>query len=92
MATRATAPIELSRGHLALTLYLPIGSEAGQYEVEVAEQLDQPLTTATGLAKLQNGIAVLEVKLNLAGMHPGLYYLAVRQSGRTWAPYTVLLK
>jgi hypothetical protein len=40
------APIDLTRGHLDLTLHLPIGSEPGQYEVEIAEQLEQPLVTA----------------------------------------------
>ena len=89
---KTPAPLEFNRGPIALTLYLPTGSEPGQYEVEVAEQLDQPLATASGSVTLQNGIAVLEVKLNLAGLRPGLYYLAVRQAGRTWAPYTVLLK
>ena len=86
------APIELARGYVDLTLYLPIGNEPGQYEVEIAEQLDQPLVTANGLASLNNGVAVLEVKLNLTTLHPGLYYLAVRQPGQTWAPYPVLLK
>ena len=86
------APIELTRGYVDLTLYLPIGNEPGQYEVEIAEQLDQPLVTATGTASLMNGVAELEVKLNLTTLHPGLYYLAVRQPGQTWAPYTVLLK
>ena len=89
---KTPVPVDLTRSHLALTLYLPTGSEPGQYEVEVAEQLDQPLATASGSATLQNGIAVLSVKLNLASVHPGLYLLAVRQAGRTWAPYTVLLK
>ena len=89
---KTPAPVELTRGHLALTLYLPTGSEPGQYEVEVAEQLDQPLATATGSATLRDGIAVLEVKIDLAPLHPGLYLLAIRQAGRTWAPYTVLLK
>jgi hypothetical protein len=86
------APVELTRGYVDLTLYLPIGSEPGQYEVEIAEQLAQPLVTATGPASLKNGVAVLEIKLNLTTLHPGLYYLAVRRPGQTWAPYTVLLK
>jgi len=89
---KAPAPLEFARGPLALTLYLPTGSEPGEYEVEVAEQLDQPLAKASGSATLQNGIAVLEVKLDLANLHPGLYWLAVRQPGRTWSPYTLLLK
>jgi len=89
---KTAVPVELTRGPLALTLYLPTGSEPGQYEVELAEQLDEPLATASGSATLQNGIAVLEIKLNLAGLHPGLYLLAVRQAGRAWAPYTALLK
>ena len=89
---KTTAPIGLARGHLDLTLYLPTGSEPGQYEVEMAEQLDQPLATATGSATLRDGIAVLEVRIDLAPLHPGLYLLAIRQSGRTWTSYTVLLK
>jgi hypothetical protein len=89
---KTPAPLEFTRGPIALTLYLPTGSEPGQYEVEVAERLDQALATASGSATLQNGIAVLEVKLDLANLHPGLYYLAVRRPGRTWAPFTVLLK
>jgi hypothetical protein len=89
---KTPAPVELTRGHLALTLYLPTGSEPGQYEVEMAEQLGQPLATATGSATLRDGIAVLEVRIDLTPLHPGLYLLAIRQAGRTWAPYTVLLK
>jgi hypothetical protein len=89
---KTPTPIELARGHLDLTLYLPTGSEPGQYEVEVAEQLDQPLATASGSATLRDGIAVLEVRIDLTPLHPGLYLLAIRQAGRTWAPYTVLLK
>jgi len=77
---------------IALTLYLPTGTEPGQYEVEVAEQLDQPLATASGSVTLQNGIAVLDVKLDLSNLHAGLHYLAVRRPGRTWAPFTVILK
>ena len=84
-------PFDCQQSH-RLTLYLPTGSEPGQYDVEVAEQLDQPLATAKGSATLQNGITVLDIKLDLSNLHPGLYYLAVRQAGRTWAPYTVLLK
>ena len=85
-------PLEFARDYVDLTLDLPIGSEPGLYEVEIAEQLDQPLVTATGPASLMNGVAVLEVKLNLTNLHDGLYLLAVRQSGRSWAPYTVLIK
>ena len=86
------APIELSRGYVDLTLYLPIGSEAGQYEAEVAERLDQPLATAAGTATLRDGVAVLDIKLDLTRLHPGLYLLAIRQAGQSWAPYTVLLR
>jgi len=85
-------PLEFARDYVDLTLDLPIGNEPGQYDVEIAEQLDQPLVTATGTASLMNGVAELEVKLNLITLHPGLYYLAVRQPGQSWAPFTVLLK
>jgi hypothetical protein len=71
-------------------LYPPTRSELGQYDVGVAERLDQPL--AMGAATLQNGIVVLEVRIDFADLHPGLCSLALRQRDRTRNPHRALLK
>ncbi len=86
------SPVELPRAALALSIYLPTGSEPGKYEVEVVEQPDNPFVTSEGSAVLRDHIAVLEVRLNLEPLHPGLYLVGIRQTGWSWAYYPVLLK
>jgi hypothetical protein len=86
------APIELPRAALALSIYLPTGSEAGNYQVEIMEQPGKPLIGAEGTATLRNHIAVLEVSVDLQRLHPGLYLVGIRQAGWSWAYYPVVLK
>jgi hypothetical protein len=78
-ATPNNAPLELPRGRLALSIYLPIGLEPGEFEVEIVQKPGTPLRTASGSASLRDHIAVLEVKLDLTGLDTGLYLLAVRE-------------
>ena len=86
------APLELPRGHLALSIYLPIGTEPGEFEVEIIQKPESPVLTASGSATLRDHITVLEVKLDLAGLAPGLYLLAIREKGWSWNYYPVILK
>jgi hypothetical protein len=86
------APIELPRGALALSIYLPTGSEPGKYQVEMVEQPGKPLIGAEGTAKLRDHITVLEVKVDLQRLHPGLYLVGIRQASWSWAYYPVVLR
>jgi len=86
------APIELPRAALALSMYLPTGSEPGKYQVEIVEQPGKPLISAEGVAALRDHIAVLEVKVDLQRLRPGLYLVGIRQGGWSWAYYPVVLK
>jgi len=86
------APIELRRAALALSIYLPTGSEPGKYQVEIVEQPGKPLISAEGVAALRDHIAVLEVKVDLQRLRPGLYLVGTRQGGWSWAYYPVVLK
>ncbi len=86
------APIELPRGAVALSIYLPTGSEPGKYQVEIVEQPGKPLISAEGSAALRDHIAALEVKVDLERLHPGLYLVGIRQAGWSWAYYPVVLK
>jgi hypothetical protein len=91
-ANPSGAPIELPRGALALSIYLPTGSEPGKYQVEIVEQPGKPLIGAEGTATLRDHIAVLEVKVDLERLHPGLYLVDIRQAGWSCTYYPVVLK
>ena len=71
---------------------MPTGSEPGKYELEVVEQLGKRLIGAEGTAALRDHIAVLEVKVDLELLHPGLYLVGIRQAGWSWAYYSVVPK
>ena len=91
-ANPSGAPIELPKGGLAPSIYLPTGSEPGKYQIEVVEQPGKPLISGEGSAALRDQIAVLEVKVDLQRLHPGLYLVGIRQAGWSWAYYPVVLK
>ncbi|TAM79768.1 MAG: hypothetical protein EPN47_18410 [Acidobacteria bacterium] len=85
-------PIQLPRGRLDLTIFLPVGSEAGEYEVQVSAKLGEAVVTATGSAVIQNGITVLKVKLDTSRLNPGNYVLGIRQPGEATNFYPLLVK
>ncbi len=87
------SPVELPRGCLSLSVYLPVGSEPGRYEFEIAQEVENPLVRAAGdIAGLRDGIAALNVKLNLKSLRPGMYLACIRRSGWNWRYYHVVLK
>jgi Cell wall synthesis protein CwsA len=79
----------LPRAPLALSIYLPTGSEPGDYEVQVTKGPGQALLKAEGNAILRDHVAVLEVKLDVQGLRPGQYLFWIRQSGTSWSYYPV---
>jgi hypothetical protein len=85
-------PIELPKAALALSIYLPTGSEPGPFDVGIAELSKKLLLTTEGVAAFRDHNAVLEVRLDLSGVAAGQYLLAVRQPGADWAYYPVLLR
>jgi hypothetical protein len=86
------SPAVLPREPLALSIYLPTGSEPGDYEVQVTQGPGQPLLKAQLTATLRDHITVLDVKLNLQQLQPGPYLFWIRQSGTSWSYYPVLIK
>ena len=88
----SAAPLELSRGRLDLELDLPTGSREGQYEVQVLEQPGKPAASASGTAKIENYVTVLQVKVDLRNISPGPYLLGIRRPELDWTYYPVLLK
>jgi hypothetical protein len=87
-----TAPLELARGRLELTLDLPTGSEAGDYDVQLVQGTSEPVARASGPAELADGVTVLKVRIDLREARLEPSSLSVRRSGQSWAHYEVSLK
>ena len=76
---------------LDLSVYLPIGSEVGPYEIHLAREAETPLINASGAATLENRIIVLRSPVDLTELPPGRYRLGVRKGEFRWMHYTVAL-
>jgi hypothetical protein len=85
-------PLELPRGLLALTLQLPIGSEAGSYEVEIRKSNQPAIRNAKGQATIQNGITKLIVNLDTTSIQAGGYELGWQLAGFGWRYYPILVR
>lgn len=85
-------PVQLAKGYLNLTVYLPAGSEPGMYDVQVAREPGQPIWSVQREAKLENYKATLQVQVDLRNFSPGLYLLAFRRQGRSWTYIPLVLK
>lgn len=84
VATLPTRPLDLS-------VYLPIGSEAGLYEIQIAREAQTPLVTTSGSATLENRIIVMRSRADLTELPPGGYLLGVRKGEFRWTYYTIVL-
>ena len=85
-------PLELGRGNLNLTMYLPVGSEPGMYEVEVVQQPGQPIWSAEAQVNVENYKSTLHVRVDLSHFKRGLYLLAIRQKDTSWSYYPLVLR
>lgn len=90
--TSPAPPLSLHRGLLDLTLYLPIGSQPGTYEVQVVREPGQPMWSTRGEVKLENHKPTLHVRADLSHLPHGLYLLAIKPTGWSWNYYPLVLK
>ncbi len=84
--------LDLPKGRLKLTIYLPIGSEEGEYEVRISGQQKGIVATTKGQASMQNHLDVLTVDVDMSSLPAGKYSLAIRQAGWGWNRYPLQLK
>lgn len=80
------SPFVLPRGIVHLSLTLPLGSQAGAYQLRICrDKSDQPLLTTSGAAALRaDGSTVLNVDVNSASLHGGPYALGIRRDDGEW--------
>jgi hypothetical protein len=84
--------LDLPKGRLKLSIYLPIGSEEGNYEVRISRRQKQVLLTAKGKAGMQGHLNVLTVEADTSAFEAGSYSLAIREVGWGWNRYPLKVK
>jgi hypothetical protein len=82
--TKEPEALALSRARLKATILLPVGSEPGEYEVQILDADLKPRASSTGSATLVNYVTTLETTLDTTALPPGSYQLAVRRQGEDW--------
>jgi len=83
--------LDLPKGRLKLSIYLPFGSEVGQYEVRISGRTKR-VATAKGVAVMRNHITVLDVNVDIGAFEAGRYQLAIRQVRWGWYRYSVSIR
>ncbi len=81
------------RGRLSLSIYLPLGSQPGSYEIHLLNnQSDStPLATFSGTAEIENGLTVLRISPDFSQQETGTYIIAIRHEKESWRYYRVAL-
>ncbi|SRR5213593_3883718 len=85
-------PAAISRGLLALTVQLPIGSEAGSYEVGIRQPNQPMIRSAKGKATIESGITKLLINIDTRSLQPGEYEFAWRLPDFSWMNYPILIR
>ena len=83
------APVTLNRGHLTVTVLLPVGAEAGRYEYKVLNDGLQMVLSGEGDAKFENHSATLTAQLDTGKLPSGNYSFWLRQPGFDWRSYQI---
>ncbi len=83
----------LPRARLALSIYLPRGSEPGRYEVQLLSETasGSPFLTLAGEATIVKGLTRLDLEPNFSKLNAGRYTLATRRAGLSWRYFSLLL-
>ena len=82
-------PLEIHGSAKHLILDLPIGSKEGAYDLALLSESGKQIWGTSGTAKLQDHNVSVRVDVDVSGVQPGLYFLALRQPGVEWTRYRV---
>ena len=77
-------PVTLPIGVVEVTLLLPVGSEPGEYEIQVLDSDLKSKAAARSAAEIRDFVTTIRVTLDLRAVPTGAYQLAVRRDGDNW--------
>ncbi|HEV3481215.1 MAG TPA: hypothetical protein VGR97_02685 [Candidatus Acidoferrales bacterium] len=82
-------PLEIPKNVAALDIYLPLGSGEGSYDVRVISANGESLLSATGEAKLDHGLTILNIDVGPRLSRPGNYIFQVRRQQSEWGSFAL---
>ena len=85
-------PYYFDRDGEALTVQLPVGSRAGEYEFQLRTRSDRVILTKSATAEINHGVTSFVVKIDLTLLQPGQYKMEVRQVPFDWQYYSVVVR
>jgi len=86
-ADAATDAVLFTRSKIMAEFVLPVGSEAGRYEMRLLDESLRASAESSGDAVLQNGQTRVRATLDLRPLAQGRYQLALRRQGEGWRMY-----
>jgi hypothetical protein len=88
-----TKPVlALPRGLLRVSFLLPVGSEEGQYEVQMFSGDGQLAVSVRGQARILDYVTTLQSEADLRRLSPGTYTLRISRPSLSWQAYSVALE
>ena len=81
----------LPRRRLDLTINLPRGMEEGLYNLQISKTATQPVLFTSGQARIENGLTVLRLQVDLTHFTPGMYHLKIGRPGMAWRESDIFL-
>jgi Predicted metal-binding protein len=80
----ARAPIKLSRADVRADILLPVGFEAGRYDLRLINGALVTVLSTQADAALENQVVTIHTPMKLRNLHAGQYQLALRRVGEDW--------
>ena len=84
-------PSVLPKKHLILTLYPPLGWQAGDYEIQLWDLGSRPLIKSESTARFDNHILRMTTDFDLSTVAEGRYLLAIKTAGIGWRTVPVMV-
>ena len=93
-AQKTRPPITVPNKRLRLKLTLALGAPEGPYDIRILTDQFQAVRNQQATAVLKDGITSIPAEVDLAGLRPGTYTLALRpnRDGEEWQTVPMVLK
>ena len=85
-------PLEVNRAVKHLTVYLPLGSAEGSYEIRIATTAGDGVFATSGVASLKDSVTSIQVTVDLSSAPSGQYLFQVRRPNSEWNSYPLILR
>jgi hypothetical protein len=85
-------PLEVNREVKHLTVYLPLGSAEGSYDIRIATTAGDGVFATSGVASLKDGVTSIQVTVDLSSAPSGQYLFRVRRPNSEWNSYPLILR